>query len=175
MASAAVVRKGNYKGGQPRYPSLAAALWSRVDIKGPDECWPWTASIGSHGYGQFSWEGKVICAHVATYMLTKGPVPVDLNVLHSCDYKPCCNPAHVYAGTQARNNLDARERGQAYVFGKGEDAPRAKLTVEDVAYIKVQRRYVSYGKKLHQVLAKQFGVHPDTISSIWSGRTWKGN
>ena len=30
-------------------------FWSRVDIRGPDECWPWTGSYpGVGGYGGFS-------------------------------------------------------------------------------------------------------------------------
>src|SRR3990167_1557993 len=32
----------------------ALRVWKHVDKRSEDECWNWTASIGSHGYGQLS-------------------------------------------------------------------------------------------------------------------------
>jgi hypothetical protein len=35
-----------------------------------------------------------------------------LYVLHHCDNPPCCNPLHLYAGTQRQNIHDAIARGR---------------------------------------------------------------
>jgi hypothetical protein len=103
-------------------------------------------------------------------MVSKGPVPVGLYVLHTCDNRACCNPKHVYAGTQKRNHQDSVERGRSKLL-RGPNKP--KLTHAEVEKIRTLKQYAHHGSKLHEGLAKTYGVHPDTIQSIWSGRTWK--
>lgn len=40
------------------------------------------------------------------------PVPDGLQANHTCDESWCCNPRHLYAGTQAQNIRDAIRRGR---------------------------------------------------------------
>ncbi len=86
-------------------------FWSKVQRAGDDECWYWRAGIVK-GYGQFWIAGKNHYAHRVSYLLTHGWMPE--TVRHSCDNPPCCNPAHLIAGTQADNMRDKHDRGRAY-------------------------------------------------------------
>lgn len=84
-------------------------FWCRVSIKSPEDCWPWKGWANSKGYGQFFFAGKGIKAHRAAYILTFGDVG-ELYVLHKCDTPVCCNPNHLYAGTNQDNMNDRKER-----------------------------------------------------------------
>jgi len=59
------------------------------------------------GYGQVGIvDGKLIRAHRLAWELTNGWIPNGLYVCHHCDNPPCCNPAHLFLGTQADNMSD---------------------------------------------------------------------
>jgi hypothetical protein len=90
-----------------------ALFWSRVDKRGPDECWPWLGAPNNrHGYGGFWFDGKSELAHRLAYRLTFGQITDGFWILHSCDNPPCCNPAHLREGTVVDNNRDRTERGR---------------------------------------------------------------
>lgn len=86
------------------------AIWERVDVRGPDECWPWKLSISTHGYGQVGWGGNGsrghTTAHRAAWTAANGPIPGDLTVDHLCRNRPCCNPAHLRLLTNGDNASD---------------------------------------------------------------------
>lgn len=81
---------------------------------GPDACHPWTASLGTSGYGQFQDGGTMRGAHVVAYELDRGhaPPPDKPYVLHTCDNPPCCNGKHLAEGTQAENIADMDAKGR---------------------------------------------------------------
>lgn len=85
-------------------------FWARVDKSG--DCWEWMWLLDVYGYGHFYFEGKVWGAHRLAYRFSKGPITPGLMVLHTCDYRPCCNPAHLYEGTQGDNVADQVARGR---------------------------------------------------------------
>ena len=39
-------------------PNTRARFWAKVDVCGPDECWPWMAGLSGNGYGRFKLDGK---------------------------------------------------------------------------------------------------------------------
>src|SRR4051812_25042735 len=88
-------------------------FWSKVAIRGPDECWPWQRAKESSGYGRFRWNGRSALAHRVAHMLCNGAIeggrrgPV---VMHSCDNPSCCNPAHLSVGTHADNVADKQAK-----------------------------------------------------------------
>jgi hypothetical protein len=51
-------------------------------------------------------------SHRAAWKLTHGPIPDGLQVLHRCDNPPCCNPAHLFLGTQQDNIADMHKKGR---------------------------------------------------------------
>lgn len=101
--------------------SLAERFWEKVEQRGPDECWPWTASRYRFGYGALRVDGRTLKSHRLAYKLTKGPIPPGLSVLHSCDNAPCCNPNHLRVGTKLDNARDMvlRDRcSKLRIFGR---------------------------------------------------------
>jgi hypothetical protein len=90
-----------------------ANFWSKVLIKGLSECWPWRAGNFNTGYGCVSINGDAFGSHRVAFFLATGIDPIGLCVLHRCDNRPCCNPAHLFSGTLEDNNADMKAKGRA--------------------------------------------------------------
>lgn len=87
---------------------MADRFWSKVDRRGPDECWPWTAGQNGYGYGYFNVDvtragHRCAAAHRVAYELLIGPIPDGLTLDHLCLNKLCVNPAHLEPVTLAEN------------------------------------------------------------------------
>ncbi len=82
-------------------------FWTWVGIGDPDECWEWTRMRrqGTHPYGLLYVNNRQRRAHRIAWELANGPIPDGIEVCHRCDNPPCCNPAHLFLGTQ-RDNMD---------------------------------------------------------------------
>lgn len=149
-------------------PGDAERFWSKVDRRGPDECWPWKASVNVRNrYGQFAVsrpKKTMLRAHRVAYELAKGPIPEGLLVRHTCDNRPCCNPAHLIVGTDLDNVRDMDSRGRRVVVlpppHHGEDNPQSKLTNAQRAEI-VELRMAGESA---ESLALRFGVNRRTVN-----------
>ncbi len=50
-------------------------------------------------------------AHRVAWIMTNGSIQsTKILVLHKCDYKPCCNPNHLYLGSHEQNMTDTLAR-----------------------------------------------------------------
>ena len=86
--------------GKPR--PIEERFWEKVDKRGPDECWNWTASR-AEGYGQIGYQGRPRRAHQIAWELTVGPRTPGLVIDHLCFNKLCQNTAHMEEVTQGEN------------------------------------------------------------------------
>lgn len=99
-------------------------ILSRIDIRGPDECWPWRGSKMTAGYGRIKVRGRAFRAHRLSYALSGAPLAADAHLDHlchnrdlscaggnGCPHRACCNPRHLEPVTPRVNTL--RGRGPA--------------------------------------------------------------
>lgn len=138
-------------------------FWAKVEKRGPSECWPWKGAVTTHGYGNAALNRRNIGAHKLAHILAKGPVADGLEILHSCDNRLCCNPAHLSVGTKHDNAADRVARNRISWNHKG-----TKLTAATARAIKD-----AHGKASSGQLAKQFGISQSYVFHIWGGRSWK--
>lgn len=128
-------------------------FWSKVDVGDVTECWKWQAGKIGGGYGKFTIHHRQRQAHRVAWVLTYGPIPEGLCVLHKCDNPGCCNPYHLFLGTHADNMADALHKGRL----------ARKLTEEDVLDI---RELYATGEWTYGELADEFNVRKSTISYV---------
>jgi len=91
----------------------SVAFWSKVDRSGGcDACWQWVGKKDKRGYGKVCIGCKDVLTHRLAYILTKGSIPKEMVICHTCDNPPCCNPKHLSAGTHKDNVADAIAKGR---------------------------------------------------------------
>ena len=126
----------------------------------PGQCLEWTGTVNNMGYGKLTSEGKSWYAHRLAFTLWHGPIPDGVFVLHHCDNPPCCNPEHLWLGTQTDNMRDCADKGRN----------RFRSSLNESQVRDIRERYV-WG--MGRDLAFEYGVHPRTISRIVKRHTWK--
>lgn len=129
-------------------------------------CWLWSTNLTKGGYGRVSLGGRktAIYAHRAAYMAYVGPLQDHDVVCHRCDTPACCNPSHLFVGSQTDNMQDAYRKGRLNPIG---DCNRIKAAV--VAEVKAGLLAGAEG----QALAKIHGISVATVSAIKNGRRWQ--
>lgn len=133
----------------------------------PDGCHIWTGSKDRKGYGQLRIDKKLFYAHRIAWELVNGPIPDGMYACHICDNPACCNPSHIFIGTQSDNMRDASVKGRS---AKGQEITCAKLTEDDVRDIRLA---YSRGERQWSI-AKRYGSNNHKIvSDIVTGKTWK--
>lgn len=132
-------------------------FWSKVEVKGPTECWPWKAAQ-ENGYGSFALDGyHAAHAHRSAFELFYHRKPKG-EVLHKCNNKLCVNPHHLYEGDHVANARDLLIEG-----GGG----RRKLSNDQVREIKRLRKTGWYSL---DELATKFGCCAQNIGRILNGQ-----
>lgn len=152
---------------------MAERFYRWVSAPSEDACWEWQGSCFPNGYGQFGiyidgkqWQFK---AHRFAYTLLIGDILDDMLVCHHCDNRRCCNPQHLFLGTQTDNIRDLHSKHRGHY---GSDHHRSKLNYDQVQEIRAAcipgDREFGYG-----ALAVKYGVSRPTIRGVVQGVYWK--
>lgn len=139
------------------------------------DCILCSGALNGSGYGSAYHRGKRVGAHVAAFLAANGLEPADIKgqtVQHSCDNRPCINPAHLSLGTQSQNLKDMVTRKRhGLVVRCGED--NGNCVLPDSAVEAIRSRYIKGARfdnpDSAQALAKEFGVSRVLISKITQG------
>ena len=151
---------------------IAKRFWSKVDIRGPKECWPWKASLSRNGYGKFGvggHNGGWREAHAVAYELTHGALLPGFLVMHSCDNRPCCNPRHLIGGTVLANIEDKIKKGRAR-WRTHLGAENGNAALADVDVIAMRGLY-HFGSSRAE-LAREFGISWTQAHRIVTNKGW---
>ena len=153
--------------------SLGDRFWAKVNRKGDNDCWEWSASLDTRGYGNFGvprndGTGRFIMqrAHRVAWELVNGPLQSSAQHLcHTCDNRKCVNPKHLFIGNPKLNMADCVAKGRLN-DRSGENNPRAKVTEELVLAIRAES-----GLSLSKLMAK-YKLPQTTVSDIRRRNTW---
>lgn len=164
-----------------------------------DCCWEWQGPRTPKGYGICT----IACqdnqtftrgAHRLAYLFTCGDFPGELYICHHCDNPSCCNPAHLWVGTQTENFADMYQKGRGPTGERngsrthperrprGDQSPRrlhpewyvgktrngkAALTPIQVEEIRALASTCS-----HREIARRFGLSSGHVNKIIHRKTW---
>jgi hypothetical protein len=146
---------------------IIARFWAKVDKRGPEDCWLWTAHRCEWGYGTFNTGPRMMKAHRVAFELANGPIPTGLCVCHRCDVPACVNPAHLFLGTNSDNVADKVAKGrQARTIG--ESHPMVKLTEAIVFDLRADRA----GGMTYRKLAAKYAISLRQAHRIARGKSW---
>jgi hypothetical protein len=147
-------------------PPSKSFVLSNVSEDEKSGCWNWTRSLMSSGYGAL-WNGVIVTgAHRVAFELWKHEIPHGAFVLHKCDNRQCCNPAHLFIGGAKENAQDMLSKGRHKFKHWGSlESPNAKLTEPVILEIRKS-------SDPHRLLAARYGVSKTSVGNLKRGKTY---
>lgn len=115
------------------YPDPLQRFWAKVDVRGEDDCWLWTAALATGGYGLYGVDQRMKLCHRFAYELLVGPIPDGLQIDHLCRNRRCVNPSHLEPVTCRENVL--RGMSRAAVNARKTHCPQGHAYDDDNTYI----------------------------------------
>jgi predicted XRE-type DNA-binding protein len=143
-------------------PKDIERFWNKVNITSDDECWNWTASTKTNGYGQFKCNNQTYRTHRFAWMITQGYIPEGLLICHRCDNRLCCNPNHLFVGTHTDNMQDRAIKNRR---SKLRRTHSIKLTDDQI-------REIRKSKLKQKDIAKRFDISQGQVSKILNRKRW---
>jgi len=128
-------------------------------VAAPNGCRIFTGAMQSNGYCRVSHEGKSQYAHRVMYKLVHGYTPSGFDICHSCDWRSCINPQHLFLGTRKENMADAVSKGRQ---AKGAKMPHFVMTPEIEAQLVLRAK----NGDLYKDIAKDIGICPQHAALV---------
>lgn len=148
-------------------------FWLKIKLpENKYDCWEWQAGKNQDGYGMANFYSKKVKTSMAIHRYVYIALHPDFNkklyVLHLCDTPSCCNPNHLFAGTQQDNMDDMRSKNRN-PNNIGSNHPNAKLTEADIPII---RKRIAANESMYKIAA-DYNVKEPTICGIKTKKYWK--
>lgn len=142
-------------------------FWNQVEKT--NSCWVWLGKTDRDGYGAVSifnqlGSKRIRGAHRISAWLD-GRDPRGHFVCHTCDNPTCVNPSHLVIADVQWNNADKTAKGRNSKL-PGTKNHMSKLTEELVLQIRNDTRH-------YKEIAKEIGVHPETVRMAKTRTTWR--
>ncbi len=144
-------------GGKMIDPSSLEGIKSQCIVT-DSGCWEWNRGRDWNSYGLVRVDKKTRYVHRISYALKNGPIN-GLDICHRCDNPPCCNPDHLFAGTEKENTRDAAKKGR--MNSKLSNSDRDKICA------------LKSGGMTQTAIAKIFKVNQSTISDVIHTAKWR--
>jgi hypothetical protein len=142
-------------------------FWEKINVREAEQCWEWQGCT-AYGYGRFNFRGNSALSHrIAMFLHLKLILPSYIKVLHDCDNPPCCNPSHLFLGTDLSNMQDCAQKGRQC---KGQKNHYAILTEEQALEIKSR---INSGESTPSIHKDYLWITRETIRRIGRGETWR--
>jgi hypothetical protein len=144
-------------------------FWNCVKKLGDNDCWEWQFTKTKAGYGTVNYKSERTTAHRIAYKLTKGEIPQGLIVMHSCDNRACCNPAHLSIATQKENIHDMIKKGRSgdcRNFGKNHGGSKVTEAIAKEILKQYSETAIS-----QQRLSEIYGISQTHISRLIRGES----
>lgn len=167
--------------------TILAKLKERIKVDVCTGCWEWQCTRDKDGYGVFDvWNkekrhGVHVRVHRWMWEHYFGPIPYGLSICHRCDNPRCCNPTHLFTGTNEDNNRDRSQKGRT-ARGRNNGAythPEKRLVGEKNSSAKLDRatvieiRHLYEDGKMNLVeLAREYNVSVSQTHRIVRGHNW---
>jgi len=140
----------------------------RQVVKSENGCWNFTGSERGPGYGQFKIRSRLYCAHQASWILHRGPIPEGMLVLHKCiGNRRCVNPDHLKIGTHQENSDDMVAQGRQH----DQSGSKNHQSILDEQKVRAMRS-MAYFRGMYVHFAKLYGVESSVIRRAILGQTW---
>jgi hypothetical protein len=146
-----------------------------VNVNQETGCWEWNRGKTSRGYGAFSCgkQTPLRSSHRLAWEIFNGPIPAGLFVCHKCDNPPCCNPDHLFLGTNSDNILDSMAKGRSKgpppgYKTRGEDHHAHKITEGVVHAIRAAAATGFRGFEICKIT----GLPKSIVNRVISRKTW---
>lgn len=150
--------------------TLRERYFSKVDVRGEDECWPYTGAVNVDRYPMIrdsSPPYTPIAINRLAWIFGKGALPPTSRV-RKCPVLPTCgNPQHLELEQTGRPKVSVPRQPPPQI--KGEQNPLAKLTDDSVRRIR-SAEFSSPGDKAR--MASELGISPGLLSKVLKGERW---
>lgn len=140
-------------------------VYERRTIDAKTGCWNATNAPSADGYARIQVGSRKdgtrrkMLLHRFAYEAFIGTIPKDQRVCHICDNPICCNPLHLFLGSDADNATDSMRKGRK----------RKKLRPGDVEEIfRMRKEGVAV-----TTIAHKFKLSWGLVYQILRGERWK--